>query len=81
MHVQVTKWGNSLGVRLPRALAQQIGIDEGQKVNVRASGDKIIIEPVTRRYRLQDILTNVTPRAMGEAFDWGPDVGGEKIDG
>jgi len=80
MQIQVTKWGNSLGVRLPRALAKQIGIDEGQKVNVRTSGDKIIIEPLTPHYRLEDLLTNISPRAMRDAFAWGPDAGREAID-
>jgi antitoxin MazE len=81
MHVQVTRWGNSLGVRLPRALAKQIGIDEGQKVSVRASGDKIIIEPLSPHYRLEDLLTNMSPDAMRGAFAWGPDAGREAIDG
>jgi antitoxin MazE len=32
--MQVAKWGNSLGVRLPMALVNQLGISEGDEINV-----------------------------------------------
>lgn len=32
--MQVAKWGNSLGVRLPMALVHQLGISEGDEINV-----------------------------------------------
>jgi antitoxin MazE len=81
MQIQISRWGNSLGLRLPRALAQQIGVSEGQKVNVIADGSRLVVEPVTPRYRLEDMIANMTPEAMRAAFDWGDDVGGEIVDG
>jgi antitoxin MazE len=81
MQVQLSKWGNSLGLRLPRALAQQIGASEGQKVNIVADGARLIIEPVAPRFSLKDLLVNVTPTSMREAFDWGEDEGRERVDG
>ncbi len=33
--MQVAKWGNSLGVRLPVALVQALGISEGDELEVR----------------------------------------------
>jgi antitoxin MazE len=33
--MQVAKWGNSLGVRLPVALVQELGIAEGDELEVR----------------------------------------------
>lgn len=32
--MQVAKWGNSLGVRLPMALVHQLGISEGDEINI-----------------------------------------------
>ncbi|MDB5484032.1 MAG: AbrB/MazE/SpoVT family DNA-binding protein [Caulobacteraceae bacterium] len=80
MHVQLSKWGNSLGLRLPRALARQIGVREGQRVDVTTDGTRLIIEPVTRAWRLEDLLVGMTPEAMHEAFDWGDDRGREVVD-
>jgi len=38
--MQVAKWGNSLGVRLPMALVHQLGISEG---------DELLVVPAARR--------------------------------
>ena len=38
--MQVAKWGNSLGVRLPMALVHQLGISEG---------DELVVLPAKRR--------------------------------
>jgi antitoxin MazE len=80
VHVQISKWGNSLGLRLPRSLAHQLGISEGQKVNVIAEGARLIVEPLAPIYRLEDLLANVTPESMRDAFDWGDDAGREAVD-
>jgi antitoxin MazE len=80
MQIQITKWGNSLGLRLPQALASQIGVAAGQKVEVTAEGNRLVIQAAASAYRLEDLLTNMTPKAMSEAFDWGGDVGREAVD-
>lgn len=80
MQVQISKWGNSLGLRLPRALAQQVGIDEGKRVSIAADGNRLILEAVPSAYRLEDLLANVTPEAMRAAYDWGADAGRKSVD-
>jgi antitoxin MazE len=79
--VQLSKWGNSLGVRLPKSLAQQIGVTAGQTVSVTAEGDRLIVRAAPAKWRLEDLLVNMTPGAMGKAFDWGGDLGREDVDG
>ena len=80
MQVVLSKWGNSLGLRLPKALTAEIGVSEGQKVEVRAEGGRIIVEPVRKTLTLEQMMENVTPEAMREAWDWGDDVGREIVD-
>lgn len=80
MQVQVSKWGNSLGLRLPRALAAHLGVSEGQKVEISADGARLVIERVKPAYALRDLLVNMTPEAMHEAFDWGEDAGRERVE-
>lgn len=80
MQAQLSKWGNSLGLRLPRALAEHIGVREGDRVEISADGPRLIIEPVRPSYVLSDLLVNMTPEAMREAFDWGEDAGRERMD-
>ena len=80
MQVLLSKWGNSLGLRLPKALTAEIGMSEGQKVEVRVEGGRIIVEPVRKTLTLEQMMENVTPEAMREAWDWGDDMGREIVD-
>jgi antitoxin MazE len=34
--MQVAKWGNSLAVRLPKALVDALGLKEGDEIEIRA---------------------------------------------
>jgi antitoxin MazE len=82
MHMQVTtsRWGNSLGIRIPKDIAERVGLSAGDSVDVEAKDGHIVISLRWPRYRLADLLVGMTPGAMHEAFDWGPDVGREIID-
>ena len=80
MHVQVARWGNSLGLRIPKDIANRVGLREGARVDVEAQGDRIIISPARPRYVLAELLQGMTPEAMREAFDWGPDKGSEIVE-
>lgn len=80
MPANVARWGNSLAVRIPRALAERAHIAEGTPIELREENGRIVIEPVVPPLRLEDLLARVTPEAMHEAFDWGPDVGREILD-
>ena len=80
MQVQIARWGNSLGVRIPKDLAAQAGLRPGARVEIAAEGDRIVITPARRRYVLSDLLDGMTPQAMREAFDWGPDRGREIVE-
>ena len=35
--MQVSKWGNSLAVQLPQALSDELGLKEGDEINVVAA--------------------------------------------
>lgn len=38
--MQVSKWGNSLAVRLPAALVKELGLKEGDEVELRVATDR-----------------------------------------
>jgi antitoxin MazE len=41
--VQVSKWGNSLAVRLPKKLVEDLGLVEGDNVNVVSADVETIV--------------------------------------
>ncbi len=80
MKAKIAKWGNSLGVRIPRDVADSVGLSEGASVEVEAKGDRIVLRVARPRYRLEDLLKGMSRRDMHAAYDWGPDMGREAIE-
>jgi antitoxin MazE len=77
MPVTLQKWGNSVGVRLPRPMLEQVGMREGEQVDVLVEGDHLVIR--RKRPPLADLLARCESGNRPEAIDWGPDVGREVI--
>lgn len=38
--MQVSKWGNSLAVRLPKAVVEALGLKEGDEIEIRVAGER-----------------------------------------
>ena len=82
MQMHITRWGNSLGVRIPKDLARRLGMTEGTVVEVTAEDDRLVLQAAKSIYRLEELLDGMTPEAMHQALDWedwGNDVGREKV--
>ncbi len=79
MKARIARWGNSLGVRIPREIAGRVGLSEGATVEIEAKNNRIVLSPSRPRYRLEDLLVGMTPRAMRAAYDWGEDKGREVV--
>jgi antitoxin MazE len=70
--VQIAKWGNSLGLRVPRDLAARIGLSEGSRVDVEARGGRLIVTKSNRRFTLEELLAGMTPERQHRALDDAP---------
>lgn len=77
MRTQVSKWGNSLGVRIPKAYAEEVGLSEGATVDVKVSGRKLVLEPARPEYGLEELIAAITPKNRHAAMDWGAPIGKE----
>jgi antitoxin MazE len=85
MKVKIAKWGNSLGVRLPKAAAAAASLREGVEVDVVVEGGDLWLKSPARTSRqlLEDMVAEMQRLGPGSApslLDWGPDVGNEIID-
>ncbi len=72
----VTKWGNSLGIRIPRTIAAQIGVKENSKVTIKIDGDRMIVE---HGQSLEEMLAIVTDENKHVLQDIGEPRGKELI--
>jgi len=80
METRVQKWGNSLGLRIPRGLAEQIGLGAGTEVSLSAKDGELVVKPaVAARLNLDDLLAGVTTDNLHSPVDTGDAVGLENF--
>jgi len=85
MQTTIVRWGNSQGIRLPKAFLKNIQIAENDPVDITLENEKIIIKKInakehkTTKQRLVDFYgekfeQNILPQ---KEIDWGKPVGKE----
>jgi len=57
---RVQKWGNSLGLRIPKSFAAEAKVGEGSPVELSIEKGALVVRPLRRRYALGELLTRVT---------------------
>ena len=78
MSVTLHKWGNGVGLRLPKSLLEQLRLKEGSEVDVKVEGNRLVIEPARRRrYTMAEVLEGFAPDDRPGEVDWGKPVGRE----
>ena len=64
--LDIKRWGNNLGVRLPAAVAREAHLHVDQRVRVSVEGDHILITPVDgSRLTLEQRLAAYDPKRHG----------------
>ena len=75
MEVVIKKWGNSLGVRIPKMIANGLNLKDGAAVDIKDLNGQIIISP--KRYNLQDMLKHIDASNIHNEIDTGKSLGNE----
>ena len=78
MNATIQKWGNSLALRIPKAVARDTRLGNGSVVNLTVEEGKVVIEPVRKvKYSLEELLKGVSKKNIHPSVDTGPAVGRE----
>ncbi|MCM1272128.1 MAG: AbrB/MazE/SpoVT family DNA-binding domain-containing protein [Clostridium sp.] len=81
MQATIQKWGNSQGIRIPKAFLEALGMMENDLVELSRVDDNIVITKVKKEKELtltlEDIFKDYDGEYSAEEFDWGAPVGKE----
>lgn len=79
MLVQLTKWGNSLAVRIPAVYARQIGVSENSQAELSVADGKLVLTPVrtVQHFDLDVLVSQITDENRHDEVSSGPAVGAE----
>jgi antitoxin MazE len=83
MRSKISRWGNSLGVRIPKESLEAAGFREGEQVSFNARNGVIELRPIKKPVTLADLVAEAErlgPSAVSPTVEWGPDLGSEIID-
>lgn len=75
---QIARWGNSLGLRLPKPMAHEVDIREGDTVEMSVQDGAIVIRVARPVYSLDELVEKITPRNRHGETDWGSPRGREQ---
>jgi antitoxin MazE len=77
METKIQRWGNSLGVRIPRSMAIDAQVEAGSTVDVTLRDGALVLRPVRPKLDARDLVKAITARNMHDAIDMGDTTGRE----
>jgi antitoxin MazE len=77
---QVAKWGNSLAVRIPKDVAEQARLREGDSIVIEALEGRVEVRATEKIPTLEELVAQITPENRHAETDWGPDRGKEIVE-
>ncbi|KPP81748.1 MAG: type II toxin-antitoxin system antidote component MazE [Oceanicaulis sp. HLUCCA04] len=77
MQTEVKKWGNSLGVRLPRHITEGASLRDGTPIELSLEGDTVVLRPTRQKFKLTDLLKGHKKADENAEIEWGPAKGEE----
>ena len=70
MNVKVSKWGNSLAVRIPSSIVRSIHLHEGSDLEIKEDGENILLKPSqSHKYSLDSLLSGVKEDNIHAEFE------------
>ncbi len=80
MDTVIRKWGNSPAVRINAAAMSTAAFDLEQRVTIKATKGRIVIEPADKaEFKLEDLLASINPQNCHAEADFGRPVGREAL--
>ena len=74
---QMVRWGNSLAVRIPKNVADEARLAEGDRLIIQVeSPGKVAIKAIERP-TLDQLLERITNENLHKEINWGKPVGDE----
>jgi len=74
----VSKWGNSLAIRIPQMVARQARLNEGDSLALVVDRDgSITLRSTRRKYELSELVSKITTKNRHPETDWGQPQGEE----
>ena len=73
MSVKIQKWGNSLGIRIPKAVVKKVKLRENSEVEIESKNGTIVIFPAQKQYSLDVLLDQISKNNLHREEEFTPE--------
>ena len=74
----VARWGNSLAIRIPKPIAREAGLTEGDEIILGLTKERhLLLQPARPKYSLTELVSQITPRNRHSETPCGAPKGNE----
>jgi antitoxin MazE len=78
MRSQLTRWGNSVALRVPKRILENAQLTEGEEIELTVTKPGVIsLRAAKKKLTLEALLAGVTEENLHRETDWGRPVGKE----
>jgi antitoxin MazE len=77
---QVVKWGNSLAIRIPKPVAEEVGVREGDPILIEAEEGRIQVRRQPVVPTLRELVARITPENRYGETPAGRERGKESVE-
>jgi len=67
---KISKWGNSLGLRIPKIAVEALDLSDNDIVSIETKGNLIVIKPTKKQLTLEKIFEDWDGSPY-DSYDWG----------
>lgn len=77
--VTISRWGNGLAVRIPKAVLEEGGLKEGDAMSMEMHSGILTLKKVrkVKKYSIDEVLSSCHTTAETPEMDWGESQGRE----
>jgi antitoxin MazE len=81
MKTQMVKWGNSLAVRIPKAVVEEARLKEGDALEIEAAAEgRVELRRPTKIPTLAQLVSQISPENRYAEISVGGEVGKEVVE-
>lgn len=71
MRAKLQKWGNSLALRIPKAIAEELKTGQGSEVDIISKEGCLVVKPIMPEKSIEVLLEKITAENTHEPIDFG----------
>ncbi len=80
MKAQMVKWGNSLAVRIPKPVAEEARLKEGDALEIEVAEGRVELRRANEVPALAVLVSQITPENRYAEVSTGAEVGKEAVE-